>query len=159
VLTTSGGSATQREGARDLLRGLLNEANSEVLVVDPYFTAHELAGFTLAVGRYDIPIRILSSAEALKEAGAKDSKIEKGDQLLAVLEQLQGHEHMNPFEIRVMPGERPTVHDRFLVIDKRIWLLRQSRRRAGRNAGHGDRLAQLGRFVRRWLAVLRRDRR
>jgi len=116
----------QKEDARDLLRSLLNEANREVLVIDPYFGAKELIGFTLAVGRHDIPIRILSSAEVLKEDATKGSEIEKGDQLLDALRQLKGHERMNPFEIRVMPGERPAIHDRFLAIDNCIWLLGSS---------------------------------
>ncbi|MES1185098.1 MAG: VPA1262 family N-terminal domain-containing protein [Myxococcales bacterium] len=116
----------QKEDARDLLRSLLNEANREVLVIDPYFAAEELVNFALAVGRYDIPIRILSSAEVLKEAAAEKSEIEKGDQLLQTLQELQQRQKMNPFEIHVMAGDRPAVHDRFLVIDDRIWLLGSS---------------------------------
>jgi hypothetical protein len=116
----------QKEDARDLLRSLLNEANREVLVIDPYLAAEELVAFALAVGRHDIPIRILSSAELLKEATAKGSEIEKGDQLLKTLLHLEQHEQMNPFEVRVMTGERPAIHDRFLVIDNRIWLLGSS---------------------------------
>lgn len=116
----------QQEDARNMLRGLLNEASSEVLVIDPYFAAEEFGGFALAVARYDIPIRILSSAEVLKEAVTKGTDFEKGDQLLKALQDLRQYERMNPFEIRVMAGKRPAVHDRFLVIDKRIWLLGSS---------------------------------
>jgi len=116
----------QKEHARDVLRSLLNEANSDVLVIDPYFAADEFDGFALAVGRYDIPIHILSSAEVLKEATSKGSELEKGDQLLARLQAWQRHARMNPLEICVMAGERPAVHDRFLVIDRRIWLLGSS---------------------------------
>jgi hypothetical protein len=116
----------QRDDARKLLQGILNEANSQVLIIDPYFGAEELAGFALAVGRTDIPIHILSSAELLKEPAGRESALEKGEQLLATLRQIEAHEHMNPFEIRVMAGGRPAVHDRFLSIDERIWLLGSS---------------------------------
>jgi hypothetical protein len=113
----------QKDEARNLLRSLLNEANSNVLLVDPYFEAEGLGEVMLAAGREDIPIRILSSSE-LKEPIAKGSKLEKGDQLLALLQQIRSQERMNPFEIRVMRGA--AIHDRFLVIDKRIWLLGSS---------------------------------
>ena len=116
----------QKGHARDVLRSLLNEANSNVLVIDPYFAAEEFGGFVLAVGRYDIPINVLTSAEVLKEGTSKGSEIEKGDQLLKGLQELQRHDRMNPFEIRVMAREKPAVHDRFLVIDSRIWLLGSS---------------------------------
>jgi hypothetical protein len=33
---------------------------------------------------------------------------------------------MNPFEVRVMTGDRPAVHDRFLAVDDTIWHLGSS---------------------------------
>ena len=115
----------QKEEARNLLRSVLNEATREVLLVDPYFGAEELSEL-LAVGREDIPIHILSSAEILRKPIAQEVPYKKGEQLLDALRQLRAHEQMNPFEIRVMRGERPAIHDRFLAIDKRIWLLGSS---------------------------------
>jgi hypothetical protein len=115
----------KKDEARNLLRSLLNEATSDVLLVDPYFGAEELGEIMLAVGREDIQIRILSSSE-LKKPIAEGSELEKGTQLLALLQQLRSQQRMNPFEIRVMPGARPAIHDRFLAIDKRIWLLGSS---------------------------------
>lgn len=116
----------QKDEAQAYLQSLLNEASEHVLLVDPYFGAEELVQFALAVGRSDIPIRILSSAEILKEPTPKNGEIEKGEQLLDVLGQAKRQEQMNPFEIRVMPGKRPAIHDRFLVVDKRIWLIGSS---------------------------------
>jgi hypothetical protein len=116
----------QQEEAQHLLRRILNEASREVLLVDPYLAANELAGFSPAVGRNDIPIRILTSAEILRNSAGVSSHLEKGDELLEVAQQLKAHNAMNPIEVRVMPGARPAVHDRFLVIDDRIWLLGSS---------------------------------
>ena len=115
----------QKDEARNLLRSLLNEATRSVLLVDPYFGAEELGEFMLAVGREDIPIHILSSSE-LKKPISDGSNLEKGDELLDTLRQLRAHEKMNPFEIRVMRGKKPDVHDRFLAVDKRIWFLGSS---------------------------------
>jgi hypothetical protein len=116
----------QKEEAQAYLQSLLNEADEQVLVVDPYFGAEELVQFALAVGRSDIPIRLLTSSEILKEPVSKQSDIEKGAQLWDVFGQVQRLEHINPFEIRVMPGKKPAIHDRFLVVDKRIWLIGSS---------------------------------
>jgi hypothetical protein len=116
----------QKDEARSLVRGLLNEATSNVLLIDPYFGAEELGEIMLAVGREDILIRILSSAKHLKTSSSKGDPLKHGAQLLNALGQLRAHERMNPFEIRVMLGKDPDVHDRFLSIDKRIWLLGSS---------------------------------
>jgi hypothetical protein len=115
----------QKDEARNLLRSLLNEANSNVLLIDPYFGAEELGEIMLAVGREDIPIRILSSSE-LRKSVSEESKLDKGNHLFALLQKIRSQQRMNPFEIRVMPGARPAIHDRFLIIDKRIWLLGSS---------------------------------
>jgi hypothetical protein len=116
----------QKEEARNLLRSLLNEATSSVLLVDSYFGAEQLGEFMLAVGREDIPIHILGASSELKNSIGQGSNLEKGDQLLDMLRQLRIHKQMNPFEIRVMRGKKADVHDRFLAIDKRIWLLGSS---------------------------------
>lgn len=117
----------EQEEAVDVLRGLIHEARREVLLVDPYFGGVELVKFMLAVGREDIPVRVLSSAEVLKEVRALEgASREAGEHLLDVLSQLRSHQRMNPFEIKVLTGKRPAVHDRFLVVDERIWLLGSS---------------------------------
>ncbi len=116
----------QKEDARDYLRSLIHGTRSGVLFVDPYFGADEVGEFMLAVGQEDAPIKILTSAEVLREKVTKDGPAERGEQLLGMLRQVEGIERMNPIEIRVMTGSRPDIHDRFLVIDDHIWLLGSS---------------------------------
>ncbi len=113
----------QKEEARKLLRSLLTKAHREVLLVDPYFGAEDLSEL-LSVGRTDIPVRILGSTQFLKKALKEGRHHTNGEQLLGALMQLRSHLHMNPFEIRVMLGAG--IHDRFLAVDKRIWLLGSS---------------------------------
>jgi hypothetical protein len=116
----------QKDEARDVLRTLIHGAQATLLLVDPYFGAEELGEFMLAVGQEEVPIRVLTSAEVLHESAPGAPDQERGEQLSAVLRQVQAHERMNPFEVRVMTGSRPAVHDRFLCIDQRIWLLGSS---------------------------------
>lgn len=118
--------------ATSLIRGLLARATRDVLLVDPYFGSTELLRFTLAVGQVDTPISILSSAEFLtgknseRAAPPEDTYTEPGELLYKQLVELLAKESMNPIAIRVMPGKHAPIHDRFLVIDDRIWLLGSS---------------------------------
>ena len=117
----------QQEEAVDVLRGLIHEANREVLLVDPYFGGVELVKFMLAVGREDIPVRVLTSAELLKKSRPQTgASTPAGEVLFDVLQQVRSHQRMNPFEVKVMTGDRPAIHDRFLLVDDRIWLLGSS---------------------------------
>lgn len=110
-----------KEEATVVLRELLHEAQREVLIVDPYFGAAELNGFALAVGKIDVPVLVLSSAEVLGKAIREG--VEKGDALLAQMKHVELTPQMNKIVARVMRGKRPAIHDRFLVVDDRVWLL------------------------------------
>ncbi len=112
------------EEARSHLRGLIHGAKRDVLIVDPYFAHEELWIFMLAVGNEDVPIKLLSSAEVLKEPALHAR--EKGELLLDQVRRVSAAPRMNPFEVKVMIGGRPAVHDRFLLVDDRIWLLGSS---------------------------------
>jgi len=114
----------QKDEARHVLQTLLHEASQEVMIVDPYFTHTEMGGFAAVVGQTTVPIRILSSAEVLKGEVSPDQ--EKGEALLALLDGFAATPQMNPLEIRVMTGSRPEIHDRFFLVDERVWLLGSS---------------------------------
>jgi hypothetical protein len=113
----------QKEEAREFLRTLLHDAESEVLVVDPYFGADELFEDVLAVGAEAVPIHILSSGKVLKKV-PDGSTVEEGQRLFEAVRRLSEQGYTNPFEVRVMRGT--AVHDRFLVVDQRIWLIGSS---------------------------------
>lgn len=116
----------QKEEARDVLRGLIHTAVNEVLLVDAYFGANELVNFALAVGQEEVPIKILTAAEMMKRPAGTDGSVIEADLLRNGLKQIREVARMNPFEIRVMAGSRPAVHDRFLRVDERIWLIGSS---------------------------------
>ena len=113
----------QPSQARATLRRLVAAASETVLFVDPYFGPDELAEFALAVGRTDVRILVLTSAKGLKEAIVKDANLEKGDALVEAVGRLRAMERANPLELRVMIGDDPIIHDRFIVVDARIWHL------------------------------------
>jgi hypothetical protein len=113
-----------KEEATAALRELLYEAQREVLIVDPYFGAAEVNGFALAVGKVDVPVLLLTSAEVLRKEVREG--VEKGDALLAQLKHVASQRYTNKISVRVMTGTRPGVHDRFFVVDDRVWLLGSS---------------------------------
>jgi hypothetical protein len=108
----------QREEGRSFLRDILHNARREVLLVDAYFGATELVEFSLSVGREDVPVRMLTSSEELKK---KTGDIDKGRALMNVVGQVRARFSKTVYEARVMGGERPVIHDRFLVVDDRVW--------------------------------------
>jgi hypothetical protein len=113
----------QHAEARAFLRSILTVATETLLFVDPYFGPDELGEFLLAVSRTDVPVLVLSSGKGLKEKVVKGATIEKGDRLVEALAHLRTIQPMNPVEIRVMLGDDPPIHDRFMVVDRRIWHL------------------------------------
>ncbi len=119
----------QQEEAAEVLRSIIHAARRDVLLVDPYFGPDELYTFSLAVAQEDVPIQILSSAKYLKSKKTKDGKPlprGPGEELLENLEHIAKHARMNPIEIRVMKGKRSSIHDRFLLVDGRVWLIGSS---------------------------------
>lgn len=117
--------------ATQIVRGYLQRAQRSVLIVDGYFGAVELIRYGLAVAHAHVPIRVLSSAKVLRQPSQTGSPRERGEELLATLERIGGESHANPVEARVMPGEEPEVHDRFLAVDAQVWLLGSSLNRFG----------------------------
>lgn len=118
----------RRDEAMDVLRALLHGAQKNVRVVDPYFGPDDLHDFVLAVARSDIPIDVLSSAEFLKERRAEQdgSGKEEGAVLLGRLRGLIPQNYSNAITVRVMGGYPPPIHDRFFLVDQRVWLLGSS---------------------------------
>jgi hypothetical protein len=112
----------QKGEAADALRGLIHKVQREMLIVDAHFGPDELFAFALAVSREDVPIKILSAASGLTLLRG-GSNITQGRFLLSELDRISSQARLNPIEVRVMAGEPPSVHDQFLLVDGRIWLL------------------------------------
>lgn len=107
------------EEAEDRIRSLIAMAEKKVLIVDPYLGAEELRRFGLASQHPESKIMFLTSAMYLKndtnakELAAEVINIDQSDPSLLI-------------EVKVMPGKRPEIHDRFLVLDSQVWMLGSS---------------------------------
>ncbi|MDE2742488.1 MAG: VPA1262 family N-terminal domain-containing protein [Gemmatimonadota bacterium] len=120
--------------AAQWVRQKIGGARDTVLIVDPYFAGRELLAFGPAVRRPDIELRILTSAQGLKEIGRDDQNTDSGSQLLEILNNFFKERPTKP-EIRILKGDPPPVHDRFLVVDGTVWFSGNSLRTIGERAG------------------------
>lgn len=119
--------------ATAFVRSLVGSAKSRVWIVDPYFATSELFSFALATRQQDVEVLILTgAATAMVKPDLIDSTVTAGEQLLSVLTAQSNLSHV---KVRVMLGDTPAVHDRFLVIDNAVWFTGNSLNNIGERAG------------------------
>lgn len=123
----------QREIAAKLLRELIGKAQNQLLIADPYFGALQVPQFLYAVRMSQVKITVLTSRlafETSKEICDEESQPKQTlEQKLATLDRsvIQLRKLGNPdCEVLVMAGKPPKLHDRFLCIDRNIWLIGSS---------------------------------
>ena len=112
--------------AAQYIRQKIDSARDTVLIVDPYFAGRELLAFGHAVSRPDIDLRILTSTLAIDA--------NSGSQLLAILDRTFESYPIKP-EVRILTGDPPPMHDRFLVVDGTVWFSGNSLHTIGERAG------------------------
>lgn len=110
--------------AHDVLMKIQNTANRRVIICDPYFGAKELYHYVFPQNSLDVNTWILTSknisknqAKALKEAQDKYNQLTDGEKV----------------RCRVMRGNSD-LHDRFLIVDDRVWILGTSFNNFGERA-------------------------
>jgi hypothetical protein len=110
------------------VRALLQAARQYARIIDPYFTGVEVVRFALAVPSKAVPVEIVTSAEHLRK---HVNGIELGEALETVLRDVKRHVTISA---KVLAGESAPLHDRFLVIDGRVWLSGNSLNAIGERA-------------------------
>ena len=113
--------------AAKFIRDTIGSARRTVMIADPYFAVDELLAFGHAIRSPDVKLRILSSALHLKTE-------DTGSQVQKALDQTFQTYSLAP-EVRVLLGDPPALHDRFLVIDDDVWLSGNSLHTIGERAG------------------------
>lgn len=121
------------EAARRSIRSIVGSANHRLWIIDPYSAGLEIVRFVLAVTVPDLDIEIVTSAEHLRTAVDGSDSTEIGDALEQVLQQVKAQNLGTP-SVKVMPGERAPIHDRFLVVDDQVWLSGNSLNAIGERA-------------------------
>lgn len=119
-----------RDSALERLRRLLAQADDRLLFVDPYFGISELAEFVAAVPSTAVRIDVLGSAEGLRRpdgsGGGRRPLAPALRELVSTREAIRSGARVQPVSIRLMRGRPPGIHDRFLVVDRAVYLLGSS---------------------------------
>ncbi|MCL2726078.1 MAG: phospholipase D family protein [Polyangiaceae bacterium] len=112
-------SVTGTQAIRDIIRS----ASRNVDLLDPYFGRGDLMEFALSTTKHGLPFRVLTSHDFCTSGEDSDLKIERGDALAKTLESVRAQDPRLNIEIKVMPGQKSPVHDRFLIVDGTVWVL------------------------------------
>lgn len=141
--------------AAHYLRERIGRARETVLIVDPWFAGRELLAFGHAIRSPDVELRILTSAQGLKRDALGDSSVDSGRKLLRIVNETFDDYPRKP-QIRILTGNPPPIHDRFLVVDGAVWLSGNSLNTLGERAGMIVKLPDPGPVVVRLEAFWRR---
>jgi hypothetical protein len=105
------------------IRDIIQSASKSVDLIDPYFGRRDLLEFALATTKHGLPFRVLTSANFCTSGDDPDLKIERGDALAKTLDSVRTQDPRLDIEVKVMPGQKSPVHDRFLIVDGTVWVL------------------------------------
>jgi hypothetical protein len=122
-----------RASAMKFIHQLIGNARKRVIIADPYFGVLQVPQFLFSVRYCDIKIEILTSRLAFESTFFSDDEegvttnglTEKLDKFSKCIEQLKESGCSNVV-VNVLPGKKPELHDRFLVIDETVWFLGNS---------------------------------
>lgn len=121
------GSSADKEKARNAVAELLNKASKVCMLLDPYFGAPDLY-YAYLIQNTSVPIQILSSAAFLKSKSESPSG-RKMKQAFLLRRSLAKYKRALPhqsIEVKVLPGGKSPLHDRYIVIDENVYLLGSS---------------------------------
>ena len=115
----------QHDKAENFLRQLINKAHEFVMIIDPYYATNELFAYAMAVSVNNIKVEIITSSEHLKNKSLlsiydEQNRPELGAELYGQL-QIYGNKAGGEINIYVMTGDKPAIHDRFLIVDSEAW--------------------------------------
>lgn len=113
--TTEEGKKSNQDKAFACIGRILDSARKRIMICDVYFDEKALELYVLPVKLQGIQIKILSSKEGL-------SQDDKRQKLKAGIEGFNGKKIAN-VECRLLKGEKPILHDRFIIADDNVWML------------------------------------
>jgi len=121
------GNPQDKERARSAVAELLNKASKACMLLDPYFGAPDLY-YAYLIQNTSLPIQIISSASFLKSKsdGPSGRKMKQAFLLRRSLAKYKRALPHQIIEVKVLPGGKSPLHDRYIVIDENVYLLGSS---------------------------------
>lgn len=124
-------SGNSREGAMSFIRELMSKARHKLIIADPYFSGLQTTQFLYAVSNTAVKLEILTSQLAF--TGKNEQRLAQARALKDELANAE-KETTRPITAKVLTGEKPILHDRFLVIDNNVWFMGNSLSDIGQRA-------------------------
>lgn len=116
------GDPTSRSRARAVVRELIGAARARCLLCDPYLDADDVLEYVTFARTARLEIRLLASAAELRRKDAAGQA--RGLTLDAKLRALVASDKSLHLACRVLSGrDASPVHDRFLLLDDRVFIL------------------------------------
>lgn len=124
-------SADSREEAIDFIHTIISRAKHKILIADPYFSHLQETQFLYAVRNAAVKIEIITSKNAF--TGNAAERKEKSKLLEKSLQRLWDQTKRKA-SAKVLTGDKPILHDRFLVVDNNVWFMGNSLADIGQRA-------------------------
>lgn len=121
------GGAEDKVKARNAVSEMLNKASKRCMLLDPYFGAPDLY-YAYLIQNTSVPVQILTSAAFLKSTivSASGKKIKQAFPLKREVEKFKRTFPCQSIEVKVLSGGTSPLHDRYIVIDEKVYLLGSS---------------------------------
>lgn len=109
--------------AQTVLQQMIDQARTECYICDPYFNAGDFEKFIYPLKSLNVNVKILNGKEQMKKKREEDEKgRDRIKELKTVLQQYNDKIKGQPIQCRMLTG-RGQLHDRFILIDNRGWVL------------------------------------
>lgn len=121
-----------KEKAREYVMQLLNSAENECLICDPYFKKEDFEKYIFFMEKLDVKVRIINSEKQLGNISAPDSE----DYLLKLNDCINYYNRKVGREVAECRSltKNLSIHDRFIIIDDCGWLIGSSLNEFGNRA-------------------------
>ena len=113
-----------RKKALSVVQEIIGEATTRCIICDPYFSAMDFLTYGIVISSTNITLQLISSEEFLQQTSSKTDAKMQGELLEEVLDQVRSSMTV---ECYVLKGRhRSPVHDRFIIVDTKAYLLGSS---------------------------------
>lgn len=121
------GDKGDKEKAEIHIREIVSNASTRCMFLDPYFGAVDMV-YAMVVQNIGFPVQIISSANFLRRKINKNpDSITHAERLLQVIEDYKRLFSNQEIECRVLMGNnRSPLHDRYIIVDGKVYLLGSS---------------------------------
>lgn len=128
-----GNNDESKRKAAQVVRKLISETSENCIICDPYLSGSDVVRYATHVRNSGAEIKLLSSANFLTRKSTEGER--QGDILYSTIQQLKQQDPTLKITCKVLLGNKKSpLHDRFLLIDEKVYILGSSLNEFGSRA-------------------------